>query len=241
MLDDALGYPLRTDDRVATLLVGGALILASVFVLPAFVLQGYLLRVLRSAATGERAAPSFTDWGELFVDGLKLVVVQAAYGLVISIPVVAAVVSLIFGGATGSDAGIAAFGAVSLLLLLFATLLSIAVAYVLPAAMTNFALVGELGAAFDVEALREAALSGRYLVGVLFGVVLASVINSVASPFALILVGIPALFYGQVVAYYCFGRGFAEATGSDGDAADPGGAVEFAAPDASEPTRTDAP
>jgi hypothetical protein len=240
MLDDALGYPLRTDDRVATLLVGGGLILASVFVLPAFVLQGYLLRVLRAGATGERAAPSFTDWGELFVDGLKLVVVQAAYGLVISIPVVAAVVSLIFGGATGSDAGIAAFGAVSLLLLLVATLLSIAVAYVLPAAMTNFALAGELGAAFDVEALREAALSGRYLVGVLFGVVLAGVINSVASPFALILVGFPALFYGQVVAYYCFGLGFAEATGSDGDAEEPGGAAGFTAPDASEPTGTDA-
>ncbi|GAA0258853.1 DUF4013 domain-containing protein [Halobaculum roseum] len=216
MLEDALGYPLRTDDRVATLVIGGALIVASVFVLPAFVLQGYLLRVLRSAATDERAAPSFTDWGELFVDGLKLVVVQAAYGLVVSIPIVAAVVALFIGGVTGSvtgsDAGVAAFGAVGLLLVLAATLLSILVAYVMPAAMTNFALAGELGAAFDVEALREAALSGRYLVGVLFGVVLGAVINSVAGPFALILIGIPALFYGQVVTYYCFGRGFAEAT-----------------------------
>ncbi|WP_348610135.1 DUF4013 domain-containing protein [Halobaculum rarum] len=212
MLEDALGYPLRTDDRVATLIVGGALIVASVFVLPAFVLQGYLVRVLRSAASGEREAPSFTDWGKLFVDGVKLVVVQAAYGLVISIPIVAAVASFFLGGVTGSEAGIAAFGTVSLLLLLLAALLSILVAYVLPAAMTNFALAGELSAAFDVEALREAALSGRYLVGVLFGVVLGGVINIVASPFALILIGIPGLFYGQVVAHYCFGRGFAEAT-----------------------------
>ncbi|SHH70513.1 DUF4013 domain-containing protein [Halobaculum gomorrense] len=254
MLEDALAYPLRTDDRVATLIVGGALILASVFVLPAFVLQGYLLRVLRSAATGERAAPSFTDWGELFVDGLKLVVVQAVYGVVIAVPVVAAVVALLVGGATGSDAGIAAFGAVSLLLLLLATLLSVAVAYVLPAAMTNFALAGEVGAAFDAKALREAALSGRYLVGVLFGVVLAGVIGSVASPFALILIGIPALFYGQVVAYYCFGRGVAEATGVGTVAEDPGphGNTDAAEdpdasedadaaedPDASDPTRTD--
>lgn len=212
MLEDALGYPLRTDDRVATLIIGGALIVASVLVLPAFVLQGYLVRVLRSAASEEREAPSFTDWGELFVDGLKLVVVQAAYSLVISIPIVAAAVSFFVGGAIGGDAGIAAFGTVSLLLLLLATLLSILVAYVLPAAMTNFALGGELSAAFDVEALREAALSGRYLVGVLFGVVLGVVINSVATPFVLVLIGIPALFYGQVVAYYCFGRGFAEAT-----------------------------
>ncbi|QZX99433.1 DUF4013 domain-containing protein [Halobaculum rubrum] len=212
MLEDALGYPLRTDDRVATLIVGGALIVASVFVLPAFVLQGYLVRVLRSAATGERAAPSFIDWGELFVDGLKLVVVQAAYSLVISVPTVGAVVLFVVGGATGSEAGVAAFGTVSLLLLLVATLLSILVAYVLPAAMTNFALAGELSAAFDVEAVREAALSGRYLVGVLFGVVLGGVISAVVSPVALILIGIPALFYGQVVAYYCFGRGFAEAT-----------------------------
>lgn len=218
MLEDALGYPLRTDDRVATLIVGAALIVASVFVLPAFVLQGYLLRVLRSAATGERAAPSFTDWGELFVDGLKLVVVQAAFGFVISIPIVAAVVAFLLGGVTGSEAGVAAFGTVSLLLVLLATLLSILVAYVLPAAMTNFALAGELSVAFDVETLREAALSGRYLVGVLFGVVLGGVITLVAGPLALLLIGVPGLFYGQVVTYYCFGRGFAEATGANATA-----------------------
>ncbi|MFC6794097.1 DUF4013 domain-containing protein [Halobaculum halobium] len=155
---------------------------------------------------------------------------QVAYGVVIAVPIVAALVSLLLGGITGSDAGIAAFGTVSLLLLLTATLVSILVAYVLPAAMTNFAVAGELGAAFDVEALREATLSGRYLVGVLFGVVLGIVIGSVASPFALILIGVPAVFYGQVVSYYCFGRGFAEATdaASEGDAGgDADAAVEF--------------
>ncbi|WP_435063735.1 DUF4013 domain-containing protein [Halobaculum sp. EA56] len=216
MLEDALRYPLNSDDRLATLVIGGLLLVFSFLILPAFVLQGYLLRVLRSAAGGDEAAPSFTDWGELLVNGLKLIVVLFVYGIVAAVPFLLAVFVAGLGGLTGSDAGLAAFGLVGLLLFLLATLVAVAVGYVLPAGLTNFALEGNLGAAFDLSAIREAALSAKYLVGVLLGVVVGVVIQTVASPFAAVLIGIPALFYGQVVTYYCFGRGFAEATGTYG-------------------------
>lgn len=234
MLEDALRYPLNSDDRVATLLIGGALILLSPLVLPAFVMQGYLLRVLRSAAAGEDAAPSFTDWGGLFVDGLKLLVVGLAYGLVIAVPFViaAAVVGVGsgLGSAVGGDAAAPAVGIVGILLFLLATLLSILIAYLLPAAMTNFAVEGRMGAAFDVDTVSSAAFSTDYLVGVVLGVVLGGAINAVAGPLVFLLVGLPLLFYGQVVTSYCFARGFAEATAADG-------AVSGASPD---PTRVGA-
>jgi len=218
MLEDALRYPVNGEDRAATLVIGGLLLVFSFLILPAFVLQGYLLRVLRSTATGEDAAPSFTDWGELLVDGLKLLVVTLLYGVAISVPFAVGAAIVGIGGLAGSDAGVAAFGVVGLLVMAVALVVTIAVGYVLPAAMTNFALEGNVGAAFDVDAIRGAAFSSKYLVGVLLGVVLGGVVNTVASPLALVLVGIPLLFYGQVVTYYCFGRGFAEGTGTYGPA-----------------------
>ena len=106
MLEDALRYPLNSEDRVATLIIGGLLLVFSFLLIPAFILQGYLLRVLGSAAAGDEAAPSFTDWGGLLVDGLKLLVVSLVYGLVIAIPFIIASVVIGLGGLTGSDAGV---------------------------------------------------------------------------------------------------------------------------------------
>jgi len=220
MLEDAIRYPLNSDDRLATLVIGGALFLLSFLILPIFVVQGYLVRVLRSTVEGDDAAPSFTDWGELFVDGLKLVAVSLVYGIAVSIPFVVAAVVVGLGGLTGSDAGFAAFGIVGVLLFLLATLVAILVSYLLPAAITNFAVEGRMGAAFDLGTIREAAFSGKYLIGVLLGVVLNGIIGTVAGPFAVVLIGFPMLFYGQVVSYYCFARGFAESTGG-GRTADP--------------------
>ncbi|WP_284014037.1 DUF4013 domain-containing protein [Halobaculum litoreum] len=216
MLEDALRYPLNNDDRLATLVIGGLLLAFSFLIVPVFVLQGYLVRVLRSAAEGEEAAPSFTDWGALIVDGLKLIVVGLVYGFAIAVPFVVATFVVGIGGATGSEAGLAAFGIVGVLLFLVATVVAILVTYLLPAALTNFALEGRIGAAFDVSAITEATLSSKYLIGVLLGVVLNAVIGTVAGPLVFLLVGIPLLFYGQVVSYYCFARGFAEATGRSG-------------------------
>ena len=114
----------------------------------------------------------------------------------------------------GGDAGAATFGVAGFLVLGLFVLASLVVSYLVPAALTNMAVEGRLGAAFDLSTVRTAVFSADYLVGVLLGVVLAGVIGSIASPLMVLLVGIPLLFYGQVVSYYCFGRGFAEATGA---------------------------
>lgn len=213
MLEESLRYPLNSDDRVATLLIGGLLLVLSVLILPAFVVQGYLVRVLRSAAGGETEAPSFTGWGGLFVDGLKFLVINLVVGLVIAIPFVG-VSAVVFGGATAvGDAGGgtgAALTLVGVLLFAVATLFAIVVAYFLPAMFANFAVEGRLGAAFDLSTVKSIAFTTDYLVAVLLAVVLGGVINAIGSLFVLVLVGVPILFYGQVVTYYLFGRAYAE-------------------------------
>lgn len=243
MLDDALRYPLASDDRVSTLLVGGLILVlptlatlstlvvgplglvALIVTLPfTVVAQGYLLDVLRSAATGDSAAPSFTGWGRLFVDGLKLMVVSAAHGLLVAVPTVAVAVvlgvgsALLRGGAAAppTEPNVAALSALTLLGFAAIALSSLAVAYVLPAALTNLALRGSLRAAFALGTIRQVVLTSEYLVGVLLGAVIGAVLGSIAFGISLLLVGIPLVFYSQVAAYYCLGRGFAEARASMG-------------------------
>lgn len=248
MLEAALRFPLASDDRVSTLLIGGALLAVSLFastlavlfvpfgllvsllVFPvSLVVQGYLVRVLRGAATGDRAAPSFTDWGGLLVDGLKLLFVSLVYGLVVVVPLVVLVVvgvgSFTVTGGVESGMGMetataaaptvtgpnAAVSAGLLVGVGVVFLLSLVVSYLLPAALTNFALRDSLSAAFDLGTLRQVVFSTDYLLGVLLGYVVGGALAGVAAGFSLLLVGIPALFYAQVFTYYCFGRGFAEA------------------------------
>lgn len=217
MLGDALSYLKHSDDWIPTLLVGGVLSVLSVLVLPAFVLQGYLVRVLRGAAKGDRAAPSFTDWGSLFVDGLKLFVVNVAYGIPLLV-VWFAVLFVTGGGSSTATPGAApsrGAGAVTILGLLLVLALAVFVAYFLPAAFANFAIEGSLRAAFDLSTIVSGATTGTYFKGWLLAVLVGVVGGLVGGLLSAIVVGVFVLFYVQVATYYLFGRGFAEGLGNE--------------------------
>lgn len=219
MLADAFAFLKNSDDRIPTVLVGGILTVLGVLVLPAFVVQGYLVRVLRGAARGEREAPSFTDWGRLFVDGLKLFVVNLVYGVVVLVPTVVLLAVVGVGtGATGpgmSPTGLprVALGFAGVLLVALVVGLSVGLAYVVPAAMANFAMEGSVRAAFDLRAVVRGALTADYAVSWLLALLVAVVGGSLGSALTVVVVGAFVLFYVQVTAYYLVGRGFARGRG----------------------------
>ena len=212
MLSDALSFPRSGDDWIPTLAIGGILFILSFLVIPAFVVQGYFVRVLRAAATGETDAPSFTDWGGLLVDGLKLFVVNVAYSIVLMIPYFALFFLLGFGSNGGAGAG-----ALLLVLGLVVFVLALVIAYFVPAASANFALEGDFGAAFDFGTIRSAAFTGDYAMAWVLAIVVGIVGGLVGSFLSVLLVGIFVLFYVQVSVYYLFGRGFAKGLGRTGD------------------------
>lgn len=217
MLGDAISFPATSDDWIPTLIIGGLLTVLSVLFFPAFIVQGYAVRVLRRAARGEAEAPSFTDWGGLFVDGLKLFVVTAVYSLAILVPLAVLVAALgVSAGALGGDTGRVVGGLLGVVLLLVVGALSLVVGYLLPAAYANVAIEGTMRAAFDFGTVLRGALTGDYLVAWLLALAFGLVGNLVATPLAALVVGIPLLFYVQVVTYYLFGRGFAEGLRSEG-------------------------
>jgi hypothetical protein len=224
MFSDALSFPRRGDDWLSTLLVGGILTLLGVFVLPALVVQGYLVRVLDYAARRERTPPSFTQWGVLLVDGLKLFVVTLVYGLFLIVPFVLVFASLVIvvpgapvpvesNGAVPTEPPASVGGGTGLLIFLglvaVVGLLAVLVAYVLPAAVANFAIEGRLGAAFDVRTVFAGAFTTDYAVAWLLALVVGVVGGLVGSALTAVAVGVFVLFYVQVVLYYLVGRGFA--------------------------------
>jgi hypothetical protein len=208
MLGDALSFPRSGDDWIPTLLIGGVLSVLSVLVLPVFVVQGYLVRVLRAAANDETDAPSFTDWGGLFVDGLKLFVINIAYSLVIAVPYFA-----LFFVLFGSNDGMSAL---SLVLALVTVVLALVVGYFIPAAFANFALEDDFGAAFDFGTIKSAAFTSDYAIAWVLAILVGAVGGFIGAALSVVLVGILVLFYVQVSVYYLFGRGFAKGLGRTG-------------------------
>ena len=147
-------------------------------VVPALIVYGYTVRVLRSAALGEEAAPRFGDWGGLLGDGLKVAGIAVAY---VAVPYAVVFVAL-FGTlfAAGGNDGVRVVVVVLSVLIALAAFVSLFVAaYVLPVALTNFALEDRLGAAFEFRKIAAAAFTRDYVVAVLISIGVGSVVGLV--------------------------------------------------------------
>jgi len=212
MLEDGFSYPLR-DDWIGRIVIGGVLGFLSVLVVPAFLIVGYLVRVLEKTIGGDEVPPEFTDWGDLLIKGLIGTVIAVAYTV---IPVIAygVLIAVVGGtsGAVGGDAG-ALVGAVGVLLALAFVPVLFLVYYAVPAALSAYAARGELGAAFDPDLLKPALLSTEYLVAVLMPIVVAVVTWIATAVLAVTVVGLLLVpfvqFYGQVAVFRMFGTAFA--------------------------------
>ncbi|WP_101297905.1 DUF4013 domain-containing protein [Halegenticoccus soli] len=212
MITESITYLRNSEDWVKTVLIGGLLSLLSFLVVPTFTVIGYLLRVLRSTMRGDETPPEFGEWGDMTVDGLKGFVIAAVYGLV---PVVVGLALVLFGavGASvgNSDAAGVFGGIVALIGALIALVLGLAAAYVIPAALANYAEHDRLGAGFAVGELRPVLTSGTYATGWLYAFVVvvaggfvAGLLNVV--PLLGFVVGAFVTFYAAVAAYYIIGR-----------------------------------
>jgi hypothetical protein len=212
MLEDGLSYPVR-GDWIGRIIIGGVLGFLTVFLLPAFVIVGYLVRVLERTIGGEEVPPEFDEWGDLLMTGVIGTIITVAYTVV---PVVAygIVVAVVggTGGAIGGDAG-ALLGVVGVLLALGFIPVLFLIYYAVPAALSAYAARGEIGAAFDLDLLKPALFSTEYLVAVLMPIVVAVITWIVTAVLVATLVGVLLIpfvqFYGQVAVFRMFGSAFA--------------------------------
>lgn len=231
-----IGFPLRDDDRIEKLLIGTLLTLFGGFLIPLLPVYGYLLNVARSGMDETEQLPEFTDWGSLFADGLKGVVIVLVYQLpplAISLFAAGAAVAL---GSQGEQLGL--LGVIVFALgLLIAAVVWVLVSYLGIVAVLTFAAEGELGAAFDNDLIRPVAFDTDFAIPLLYGlglvvalnilvgvvlfflqfIALVPIIGWIIAVLALFFIGplgAAASFYGQVVAFRVWGRGYAESRGT---------------------------
>lgn len=216
MIRDSLDYLKDSEAGMTTVILGGLLTLFGIFIIPALVVQGYLIRVLHETERGDTEAPTFSHWVRLAIDGLKALVIGLVYALV------PAVLALVFAGsgALMMSGGNADFlGGVTVIFGSLVTLFAVvAVWYVYPAAIARFAEKESMSAAFHFSALRPIVTKEAYATGWLMALVVLLGGGLVASLIAIVPVlgwigAIFLSFYVQVAAYYIYGRAYGEASG----------------------------
>lgn len=225
----ALNYPKNRDGAIKNpILIGGLLNLLVALpllgLIPAVLLSGYGMKTFRTTIDGDPQPPIFTDWKNLFIDGLKGFLVIFAC-LVVPALILIATVSMAAPsqprvGATGPDLG-AFVGAFAI-----STPFFLIGGYFLPAAFGGVARSGRIGSGFNIARILEATIDGKYFVGwikailiyISYFVILLFLFVVSAIPIIgwllaipLLLIGIPVLqFYIPIAMLYVFGCSYAD-------------------------------
>lgn len=195
MLRDALRYPRSGESPLKTILIGGVLSALSWLVLPTVLLFGYYTRVLRSVMSGDDSVvPAFDDWWDMFIDGLGFAGVVIVYGFIPT-----ALVAI----GTQVTPAVAGLGG----------LLGLAVYYLLPAGLANYAREDRFFAAFSPGPIGDIAFDSQYAVGWLMALAVLVVGGAIAAALSAIFVGVFVVFYIAVTVFYIYGRSAAEAYG----------------------------
>jgi len=222
-------------------------VLAPLALAPAFVLRGYLVRVVAGGgATGNReGAPPFVAWNELYRDGARSVLLSAL--LLAPLALLFALVALALAAAEtgavdlapaiglaeralGPRGALAVLGAGGGLLSVVVAAYLLAFAYVRPAALAAFAASGRLRDALRPGRVAAVAGSAEYATTWVVAVATLGAGYALAAPLVPLVVGVPLVFAVRVVAHALYGRGAADAIDF--------GAAESAEPSESPPSST---
>jgi hypothetical protein len=176
---------------LSKLLIGALMSILGFLILPAMILQGYVVKIIRQVMNGQRdGLPEWDDWGELLRDGFFVTIAQLIYTLpciillFIGIAATGGIASL-----TGSEdlAGAIASGGVLLslcLLLLFV----VALLFLTPAILIQYAIKDDFAACFRFGEVMDIIRNhtSDILVTFLVSLAAAFVIGIVVSVLALI-------------------------------------------------------
>lgn len=209
-------FPLEDeDDWIMTVVVGGVLLFLGVLFVPLLLVWGYLVEVMRGAVAGESEPPTFDDWGDLAVDGLKAFVIMAVYQIV---PAIVGIGFILVFGALGASTDAGGLGVLGIVFGVGAwSVLGLVFAYFGMAGLANFAVEDAIGAGFDVGTITSVSLTGSWLKAWVFYLglsivagILGSMTGGLGSPFV--------SFYALSAGSRAFGEAFAAESGASAGA-----------------------
>lgn len=196
IISDSIKYPSSNWGKV---LILGVIMIASILIVPIFLLMGYLFRIIKATLAGLDELPEFDEIGDMFIDGLKIFIV----GIVYAIPVVilGLIVSLIFGSAasatTATNISTGMFYALIIGNLIY-VIIGLIVGLIAIIGIANMAYYdGDLGAAFRFSDILDYISRigwGKYIAIYIIVALISFVIYFVA-----IFVGILLIVIGLVI------------------------------------------
>jgi hypothetical protein len=158
-------------------------------------LMGYAMKILR----GEKPAPEVDDWGTLFIDGIKYLIVAFIYAIPLIIIWVlvmgAGAIAIMSGDAT---AMMAAFGAMAIGLVIM-LIVGIIIAVFEIIGIVRFARTGSIGEAFNFNAIL-ATIGKLEWVPYIIAIIILGVVGFIFGIIVSILMMIPIL---GVILYLC--------------------------------------
>ncbi len=169
----AFTYVNEDEAWIKKIAIGAVLVLLSFLLIPILPLVGYQIRIIRNVIDGkDRPLPEWDDFGQLFIDGVIVVVAGFVYALpIILISVCSSIVSASMDSGNMEGAGIAIVIALGCLSALF----GIALAFIGPALYIQYARTGEFGALFRFGEV--IAITRENLVDILIAIL----VNMIAS------------------------------------------------------------
>ncbi len=202
-ISDSIKYPLSDWPKI--------LILTIISIIPIvnFISGGYYLRIIKSTLAGVDEVPDFDNLGELFIDGIKIIVAGIVYMLV---PLIIFSVAALLGSPGG-----AILTGLALILFIIGLIVALILGIIYVVAIANMALYdSDLGAAFRFsEILDRISQIGWgnyilwYIVVVLVTFVIGLVIGAIGFILLFILIGFLVLIAGGAYLSMFQGRSLA--------------------------------
>ena len=84
-IGDAFGYVFRSPNWFGKILIGTVCLIFSFLILPALILQGYVIEIGRTVSQGRSELPAWTDIGKKLGDGFLMAVAFLVWGIPIAI------------------------------------------------------------------------------------------------------------------------------------------------------------
>lgn len=187
-MDVSKSFRYIMEDRqwLSKLLIGVVMSILGFLILPALILQGYVVKIIRHVMGGDwDSLPEWDDWGELLKDGFFVTVAQIVYTLpfIILMFIGIAATGGIASVSSGEDlAAVAATGG-GLVLFCLVILFAIAFLFLTPAILIQYAIKDDFGACFrfgevaDIIRNRMADILIAFLVTLVAGIAIALVVG----------------------------------------------------------------
>lgn len=204
MLRDAFGFLFERDEWLVTVLIGGVLTLTGVVLLvPLLPLLGYHVRVLRAATADSDKPPTFQNWVTLSKQGSESLLVVIGY---LILPGLLLENALTFSVGVREPLQAARVQIVNVPVFVAGVVLTLVALYLLPIALTHFAVEQRVRAAGDLSTILPAAATTEYATSLATVLAILVVVTIIAVPLSAIIVGIFVAFVGHVAVAYLLGQ-----------------------------------